>query len=144
MPDAALPEALEAGSLALLSVHSSSASSSLELSDIKKSSSLRSKVSSSLAVSSKSFPFAAASMRLSLICLRHLFLFSTISRLFPPTNNETYFSFFGKNLTYSRSSHNFDSLLLTSSAFERCCFSRRLIILSIFRLSCSLNIKRKW
>ena len=37
--------------LALLSVHSSSASSSLELPDIKKSSSLTSKVSSSLAVS---------------------------------------------------------------------------------------------
>ncbi|OIT20395.1 hypothetical protein A4A49_42898 [Nicotiana attenuata] len=100
MLEAAFPDVLEACSLALLSVNSAS---SLELALSKKSSLLKSRSpSSSLPVSSKSFPLAVAATILALICSRNLLLLSTISCSSPPENKDTYFSFLGKNRTYSR------------------------------------------
>lgn len=54
-------------------------------------------------IPSKSFPLAAAAIKLALICLRNLFLLSTMSESSPPVNKETYFSVFGKNCNFKYS-----------------------------------------
>lgn len=58
-------------------------------------------------IPSRSFPLAAAAIKLALICLRNLFLLSTMSESSPPLNKDTYFSVLGKNCNSNGANFNF-------------------------------------